>query len=42
MSEPEIGALPDRRRLALALLAGVIAGAVCWLAYLLPPPSTSD
>ena len=42
MSDLEIGALPDRRRLALALLAGVIAGVVCWLAYLLPPPSTSD
>jgi hypothetical protein len=29
-------------RWPLALIAGVAAGAVCWLSYRLPPPSTSD
>jgi len=30
------------RLLLLAALAGAAAGGVCWLAYRLPPPSTSD
>lgn len=32
----------SRRPWALALAVGVISGFVCWLAYRLPPPSTSD
>jgi hypothetical protein len=31
-----------RRQWALVLAVGVISGFVCWLAYRLPPPSTSD
>jgi len=30
------------RRSALIVLAGLISGFVCWVAYRLPPPSTSD
>lgn len=30
------------RHYALALLAGCVAAVICWLAYRLPPPSTSD
>ena len=33
---------PASRRGALVLAAGVISGGVCWLAYRLPPASTSD
>jgi hypothetical protein len=32
----------DRREILLALAAGAVAGLVCWIAYLIPPPSTSD
>jgi hypothetical protein len=31
-----------RRHWGLVLAAGLISGFVCWLAYRLPPPSTSD
>ena len=31
-----------RRHWGLVLVAGLISGFVCWLAYRLPPPSTSD
>ena len=31
-----------RRQWGLVLAAGLISGFVCWLAYRLPPPSTSD
>src|SRR4051812_10338912 len=30
------------RPAVFALLVGLVAGAICWLAYRLPPPSTSD
>jgi hypothetical protein len=33
---------PVRRIAGLALIAGLVSGFVCWLAYRLPPPSTSD
>jgi hypothetical protein len=42
VSEPEIAVGRTRDRYGLALLAGVVAAVVCWLAYRLPPPSTSD
>jgi hypothetical protein len=32
----------SRRHWGLGLAAGLISGFVCWLAYRLPPPSTSD
>lgn len=31
-----------KRALVLALVAGVVSGFLCWVAYALPPPSTSD
>jgi hypothetical protein len=31
-----------RRDFGLAMLAGVVAAVVCWLAFRLPPPTTSD
>jgi hypothetical protein len=31
-----------RRDLVLPLLAGALAGLMCWVAYRIPPPSTSD
>jgi hypothetical protein len=42
VSEPEGGSRPTRSHYALALLAALLAGLICWLAYRLPPPSTSD
>jgi hypothetical protein len=34
--------LRGRGEILLALLASGVAGLVCWIAYLIPPPSTSD
>ena len=42
MSEPEAAGRLARGHYGLALLAGTVAAVVCWLAYRLPPPSTSD
>jgi hypothetical protein len=42
VSEGETSGRFASRHYSLALLAGVAAGALCWLAYRLPPPSTSD
>jgi hypothetical protein len=33
---------PVRRTRGLILVAGLVSGFICWLAYRLPPPSTSD
>jgi hypothetical protein len=33
---------PARRAVALVVLVALLSGLVCWLAYKLPPPSTSD
>jgi hypothetical protein len=33
---------PVRRIAGLALIAGLVSGFICWLAYRLPPASTSD
>ena len=37
-----MGMTPARRQWGLVLAAGFISGFVCWLAYRLPPASTSD
>jgi hypothetical protein len=39
---PPSGDLSRPRRFTLALAAGCVAAALCWIAYRLPPPSSSD
>jgi hypothetical protein len=34
--------MPTRRARGLVLVVGLLSGLICWLAYRLPPPSTSD
>jgi hypothetical protein len=36
------GVTPSWRSRWLVLIAGLVSGFICWLAYWLPPPSTSD
>jgi hypothetical protein len=33
---------PSRSEALLALAAGIVAAVLCWVSYLIPPPSTSD
>ncbi|MGH7580011.1 MAG: hypothetical protein ACREM9_07555 [Gemmatimonadales bacterium] len=42
MNQPGWALRPAKVQYGLALLGGAVAAVVCWAAYRLPPPSTSD